>query len=402
MFNRVSIDDIFTRLSLNTAGNKIFEDPNLMTWAVFVTKVEKKNPEDIILAKLNSQYAPESLASMIEAAKKVSSTERFASVLQAQQRQVWFSTGESGDDIFKLLKLDETGTKLFESPQVTTWASYVDEFNKNAPNKKVSMLTLLARRYEEEDLVKMIEAAKKVPSTEDIAVKLQAELKASVGGGKSPENFFKMLKLDDTGEELFKSPAFPTWVSYVDHFNRKNSGEASSIFARLTKIYGEVKLAEMIETAIKTSTAETIAKRLQEQQNLQWLSKQKSPDDVFKLLKLDKLNSAVLSDVKLSAWLSYVKDFNLANPRKEESLLKTLTHQYKEVGAAKIIQQGKELSETKNLAEDLQVAQFTRWFRKGVSDDNIHKLLNVKTLDDPNMAIVDEYIKFYMEMMKTF
>ncbi|KAF1783226.1 hypothetical protein GQ600_26862 [Phytophthora cactorum] len=175
-----SIDDIFTQLSLKTAGSKIFEDPKFMTWVVYVTKAEKQNAGDVILAKLMTQYTPDSLAAMIAAAKKVSSTESLARVLQAQQRQVWLSTGESGDDIFKMIKLDEAGAKLFESPQFTTWASYVDEFNRNIPNKAVSMLTLLAKHYDDVDLGKMLEAAKKVPSTESIAAKLQSELKASL------------------------------------------------------------------------------------------------------------------------------------------------------------------------------------------------------------------------------
>ncbi|KAF1791224.1 hypothetical protein GQ600_19271 [Phytophthora cactorum] len=148
-----SIDDIFTQLSLKTAGSKIFEDPKFMTWVVYVTKAEKQNAGDVILAKLMTQYTPDSLAAMIAAAKKVSSTESLARVLQAQQRQ---------------------------SPQFTTWASYVDEFNRNIPNKAVSMLTLLAKHYDDVDLGKMLEAAKKVPSTESIAAKLQSELKASL------------------------------------------------------------------------------------------------------------------------------------------------------------------------------------------------------------------------------
>ncbi|KAG2856501.1 hypothetical protein PC129_g13062 [Phytophthora cactorum] len=396
-----SIDDIFTQLSLKTAGSKIFEDPKFMTWVVYVTKAEKQNAGDVILAKLMTQYTPDSLAAMIAAAKKVSSTESLARVLQAQQRQVWLSTGESGDDIFKMIKLDEAGAKLFESPQFTTWASYVDEFNRNIPNKAVSMLTLLAKHYDDVDLGKMLEAAKKVPSTESIAAKLQSELKASVAGGKSPENFFRILKLDDTGTELFKSPEFPKWISYVDDFNAKNPGEAVPILAKLTKLYGEATLSEMIEVAKKVSTTESIAKKLQAQQNLQWLSKQKSPDDVFKLLKLDEPSLAILTDPKLSAWGSYLMVFNSKNPGKETTLIATLTSHYTDLGVAQLLQEGKKFTQTKKIAEDLQSAQFARWFYDGKTKKDLLSIMKLKKATwrgDPNAVIIREYMKFYNAM----
>ncbi|KAG3240642.1 hypothetical protein PI124_g14464 [Phytophthora idaei] len=373
LLKKTSIDDIFTQLSLKTAGSKIFEDPKFMTWVVYVTKAEKQNAGDVILAKLMTQYTPDSLAAMIAAAKKVSSTESLARVLQAQQRQVWLSTGESGDDIFKIIKLDEAGANFFESPQFTTWASYVDEFDRNIPNKAVSMLTLLAKHYDDVDLGKMLEAAKKI------------------------------LKLDDTGTELFKSPEFPKWISYVDDFNAKNPGEAVPILAKLTKLYGEATLSEMIEVAKKVSTTESIAKKLQTQQNLQWLSKQKSPDDVFKLLMLDEPSLAILTDPKLSAWGSYLMVFNSKNPGKETTLIATLTSHYTDLGVAQLLQEGKKFTQTKKIAEDLQSAQFARWFYDGKTMEDLPSILKLKKATwrgDPNAVIIHEYMKFYNAMMK--
>ncbi|KAG6953581.1 hypothetical protein JG687_00012314 [Phytophthora cactorum] len=304
-------DDIFTTLQLNKAGNKIFEDPKFITWVVYVAKVEKHNPEEVILSKLMTQYTPESLATMIAAAKKVSNAEGLATLLQAQQRRVWMNAGESGDDVFKLLRLDDTGTKLFETPQFTTWTSYVDDFNRNNHNEAVSSISLLAKRYNEATLSEMLEAAKKVSSTESIATKLQT------------------------------------------------------------------------------------------QQNELWLSQKKSPDDVFKLLKLNEPDLAVLIDPKLSAWSSYLKEFNLANPGKETTLLATLTSHYTDLGVAQLLQEGKKFTLTKEVSEDLQNAQFARWFYEKKTQDDIFNLLNLKRdtwLTDSDTMILREYNRFYKKV----
>ncbi|ETL36440.1 hypothetical protein L916_11574 [Phytophthora nicotianae] len=314
LLKRKTTDDIFKTLELNTAGKKIFEDPKFITWVVYVTKVEKQNPEEIVLSKLMAQYTPYSLAKMIASAKKVSNTEGLAILLQAQQRRVWMDTGKSGDDVFKLLKLDKTGSKLFKRSRFTTWTSYVDEFNRNNPNEAVSLFSLLTKRYNEATLSEMIEAAKKVSSTESIATKLQS------------------------------------------------------------------------------------------QQNKLWSSKKKSPDDVFKLLMLDKPNKAVLSDPKLRAFASYLKVFNLANPRKEATLLATLSHYYDDVNLGLLLQEGKKFPETKKIAEELQVAQFARWLKEGETFESLFKLLSRKKegwIIYPDMAFLKSYGDFYTTMMKT-
>ncbi|ETL33137.1 hypothetical protein L916_14351 [Phytophthora nicotianae] len=309
-----STDDIFKTLELNMAGNKKFEEPKFMTWVVQVAKVEKQNPEEMMLSKLMTQYTPDSLAKMIASAKKVSTTEGLAILLQAQQRRVWMDAGKSGDDVFKLLKLDETGSTLFKRSRFSTWTSYVDDFNRNNPNDAISLFSLLAKRYNEATLSEMIEAAKKVSSTESIATKLQS------------------------------------------------------------------------------------------QQNKLWLSKKKSPNDVFKLLKLNDPDLTVLTDPKLSAWTSYLNEFNRVNPGKETTLLATLTTHYTDLGVAQLLQQGKQLAQTKKISKELQTAQFARWFYDGKTQDDVFNLLLLKQntwRTDPDKIILQEYNKFYKEMMTT-
>ncbi|ETI39549.1 hypothetical protein L917_14148 [Phytophthora nicotianae] len=160
----------------------------------------------------------------------------------------------------------------------------------------------------------------------------------------------------------------------------------------------------MIEAAKKVSSTESIATKLQSQQNKLWLSKKKSPNDVFKLLKLNDPDLTVLTDPKLSAWTSYLNEFNRVNPGKETTLLATLTTHYTDLGVAQLLQQGKQLAQTKKISKELQTAQFARWFYDGKTQDDVFNLLLLKQntwRTDPDKIILQEYNKFYKEMMTT-
>ncbi|KAG1687540.1 hypothetical protein DVH05_004789 [Phytophthora capsici] len=395
-----STDDAFIKLELNKAGSRIFENPKLLTWAVYVTKVEKKNPEEIILARLSKQFTEGSLAKMIASAKLDSKTEGLATILQAQQRQVWVNAGKSSDEVFKLLQLDEAGTNLFRNQQFSTWTSFVDAFNRRNPEEAMSMLSTLAKTYDDVTLWKMLDAAKKVPKTEIIASKLQAQqLDAWLDAGKSTDEVFNLLKLHQTGDKLFKNPQLLTWVSYVEKFNKKDPDQAIAIFSKLAGIYDQVTLSSMLEAAKHVPSTKRIASYLQGQQNQHWLADGKSTDDIFKLLKLNTPSLKNLIDPRLDAWTSYMRAFNMANEGKETTLIATLTTHYKDRGLAQLLQEGTKFASTKKIAEELQTAQFARWLQLGKTEDDIFALLKLKLTTpttDPEAIVFYRY-KLFMD-----
>ncbi|KAK1941083.1 hypothetical protein P3T76_007789 [Phytophthora citrophthora] len=393
-----STDDAFLKLGLNTAGSKIFEDPKLLTWVVYVTKVEKQNPEEIILTRLSKQFTEGSLAKMIASAKQVSKTEGLATILQAQQRQVWLNAGKSSDDVFKLLQLDEAGTKLFKNQQFSTWTSFVDTFNRKNPEEAVSIFAKLVKTYDDFTLWKMLEAAKKVPKTEIIASKLQTQqIDAWLDAGKSTDDVFKLLKLHKTGDKLFKNPQMLTWVSYVEKFNKRDPDQAIAIFSKLAGTYDQVTLSSMLEAAKHVPSTKKIASYLQGQQNQHWLSDGKSTDDIFKLLKLDTPDLNILIDPRLDAWTSFMRAFNMANEGKEATLIATLTTHYTDHGLTQLLQEGTKFASTKKIAEELQVAQFARWMQLGKTEDDVFALLKMKPstpTTDPEAIVFYRYKEF--------
>ncbi|KAG7378420.1 hypothetical protein PHYPSEUDO_010120 [Phytophthora pseudosyringae] len=243
LLTQKSTDATFKTLELNMAGNKLFEDPKFITWVVYVAKVEKNNPEEVIFSKLMTQYTPNSLATMIAAAKKVPNTEGLAIMLQTQQRQVWLGAGKSSDDVFKLLELDRTGAKLLESPQFTTWTSYVEAFNRKNPGDEVSIVKKLTKSYDDATLASMVQEAMKVPSTETIAARLQNQQNQLWRSeGKSTDDVFKLLKLNEPSLEVLVDPKLNAWTSYLKAYNLANPGKETTLITTLTTHFGTYDL----------------------------------------------------------------------------------------------------------------------------------------------------------------
>nr|AEK80833.1 Avh175.2 [Phytophthora sojae] len=135
----------------------------------------------------------------------------------------------------------------------------------------------------------LIEVAKKVTSTETLALRLQGEqLQYWAALGKSPDEVFNLFTLGAAGERLFSKPEFAAWVKYVDDFNVKNPTKTTSTIPTLLYHHTDGTLAELIALAKKSDATNSIATKVGNAQMNAWLSSGKSADDVFMLLKLYK------------------------------------------------------------------------------------------------------------------
>lgn len=138
-------------------------------------------------------------------------------------------------------------------------------------------------------MFQLIEVAKKVTSTETLALRLQGEqLQYWAALGKSPDEVFNLFTLGAAGERLFSKPEFAAWVKYVDDFNVKNPTKTTSTIPTLLYHHTDGTLAELIALAKKSDATNSIATKVGNAQMNAWLSSGKSADDVFMLLKLYK------------------------------------------------------------------------------------------------------------------
>ncbi|GMF26210.1 unnamed protein product [Phytophthora lilii] len=91
--------------------------------------------------------------------------------LQKKQYNQWVADGLNPTDVMKRLQLD----KSLSSPYLNAVAFYVTLFNEKHATNKVSLIGILVAHYGDDQLATVIDAARRIKSTQTIATKLQFE-----------------------------------------------------------------------------------------------------------------------------------------------------------------------------------------------------------------------------------
>ncbi|KAE9260880.1 hypothetical protein PR003_g34166, partial [Phytophthora rubi] len=233
---------VFKLLTLDKAADDFLAHPNVNAWINYIKLFNEENPTKraSLIATLTAQYGDDGLAKIIEAAKRVPSTEDIAKRVQTEQLQRWLVGQKSTDEVFGLLALDKAADSLLASPQLNTWISYMKLFNEKNPTKKTSLIATLTAHYGDKGLTKIVEAAERVPSTATIAKRVQNEqIQRWLGHGKTPDKVFAMLNLDEAGTHFFMHPQMNTWVKYTDDFNKAYPDTEITLLSVLSKRFKE-------------------------------------------------------------------------------------------------------------------------------------------------------------------
>nr|AEK80741.1 Avh144 [Phytophthora sojae] len=283
------------------------------------------------------------------------------STVSVEKLREWLKRGKSTDDVFKLLTLDKAADDLLANPNLNAWINYIKLFNEENPTQKVSLIATLTAKYGDDGLAKLIEAAKKVPSTEDIAKRVQAEqLQSWLADMKTTKEVFALLALDKAADDLLASPLLNTWLSYMKLVN-EDSTKKTSLLATLTAHYGADGVSKMIESAKRVPSTATMAKRLENEQIRRWIADEMYPIDVFTLLKLDKSGAELFTQPQVNTWLKFVDDFGKANPNTEKTLFAVLQKRYDEPTLVQMLIKAKNIPSMESVAVRIQAEQTKFW-----------------------------------------
>ncbi|GMF27245.1 unnamed protein product [Phytophthora lilii] len=181
-YQKKSIDDVFTQLKSTNAGNKLFENPKLLTWLNYADDFTfKYGKEASPIATLTARYGDETLAQMILAARG------------------WF----------------------LSSPELSNWIKNLKLFNNKYSDKKTTLIATLSTTYGGEGLIKILDAAKKATSTNHLATNLdRALVQYWLDTRRSTAEVFTLLvKLQKEGDNLILNPLFTNWIRYVDDYH---------------------------------------------------------------------------------------------------------------------------------------------------------------------------------------
>ncbi|ETN20370.1 hypothetical protein PPTG_03393 [Phytophthora nicotianae INRA-310] len=193
----------------------------------------------------------------------------------------WAKDKQSPDLVFETIKRVQAADKLFENPLFPAWLEGIPE----------------------ETLVKMLAAARQIPSTKDIATKLQnVMIQGWLKAEKSPDDLFNLLRLGwmrDLG-----NPSFNIWVEYMGHFATRFPTKAKSIIPTLVRLKGAQQPYVMLELAKKDPSTKALATRLRtEQMKTPWEYR----DSVFKLFSAEVHVDDILTSPLFLTWTKYVK-----------------------------------------------------------------------------------------------
>ncbi|OWZ09237.1 RxLR effector protein [Phytophthora megakarya] len=370
--NHLATDKSFAKFDVGTAKSNVFESTRFQKWFNSVHKAYKQNVEEsevAVVTTLTKHYGDESLTKLLSEAKTSPNTKVIAEKLEDARLTKWLTEQKSVDDIFNLLKLDETGENVFKSPLLSSWVNYANKFQKN-PDE--IMFSTLKTHFDDETLAKMLVVAKEDSS--NIATKLEkVEFDQWLNSGKTSDDVFKLLSLNDDTGNLLKNPIFKTWVSYVTRTGKQSPYDF--VFSKLLARYDDLSLAKLIYAAKRDHAMSSIAEKLEVAQLKAWRKSGKSSDDVFKLLSLEKVGVVdLLKRSLLNVWMAYVKILK-KNP--DEVLLSKLRLRHSDEWLVKMLLVAENDYRSKDIANRLQGSLQKTWINDGKTADDVFSLLKL-------------------------
>ncbi|RLN51601.1 hypothetical protein BBJ29_009952 [Phytophthora kernoviae] len=280
-------DEAFAKVGLKVDEvADLLESPKWKTWATYITTHAPSKPDEAIAAAMTLRYGGDGVAKILASAANSANTKALAVKLEAAQ--------------------------LTRCPQLATWNSYLKLYNKKYPRKETTtMIDAFKASYGDEELLKMIISAENAKNAG--AVNMKDDLiKSWLNDPTHPANMFQNLKLDKSGDDFLTNPLLPTWVQYMNAFNKEYPHSATTMIQTFTKTYGEDKLATMLQAAAKVPGTEKVAENLQGAQFNLWMVQKKNPDDIFKLFKLESSTLATSSSADI--WRAYYRAYEKQNP----------------------------------------------------------------------------------------
>ncbi|CAI5728901.1 unnamed protein product [Peronospora farinosa] len=386
--NKISSHDAFGLLKLNKAEDGL-ASPLFSYWITYVKRFNKGNAGEskIVFDILMSEFGDVALARLIVAAKKGSTPNIAVLRLEKAQMKYWLKEKMiSAYDVFVLLKLNKADENLLTNPLFPYWSRYVKRFNKDNAGVRKSVLYILMLKYGNEDLARLIVAAKKgsTPNIDVLGLE-KAQMDYWLNNKISAYDVFVLLKLNKADDNLLTHPLFPYWSTYVKRVSAKYHQKKLSVVDILTpKYYSDVDLARLIVAAKKGSTPNDAVLELEKAQMEYWLNNKISSHDAFGLLKLNKAEDGLASPL-FSYWITYVKRFNKGNAGESKIVFDVLMSEFGDVALARLIvnaKKNKENEEINKNAVALGEEQLKYWLRKGESIDEVFEMLRLHTVED--------------------
>ncbi|ETK73882.1 hypothetical protein L915_19227 [Phytophthora nicotianae] len=354
-------DDAFKLVRLNEVDlDGIAYSPALNTWISYVNMLDNQHPDSTMLHRR--------IVNLLNVEPQLS----IHGITEKALLQTWKAREKTPDEAAKILGLKiANADEIMKNPAgLGTWISYVSMLKRNPYELLVKKY---ARSYGEGGLTAMLSAAKTDPNKQDIAIRLErTQLENWKTDGKTADEVFQLLQLDDKSNDILKNPVLTTWVSYA----QLNKGDPYGWLApKLMNSHDEANLAKMIVSAMAQNRHNDAANSLRILQLSNWRTNGKTAEDAFKLLGLNKAKGYnLLKDPALATWVLYVEKVRGEDPY--QLLFLKLKTFFSEEELLKMIMPAKR-SYSGRYSAQLLNAQYKYWLEEGKSADDIFDLLKL-------------------------
>ncbi|KAJ8566546.1 hypothetical protein ON010_g6574 [Phytophthora cinnamomi] len=207
--------DVFKLLNLDNQGPLLLYGWNVRAWVTYVTKLDEKNADEIILSVLKPYYTESMLARVVSQGKDESAD--MSAIFENIILYTWLREKKSADDVFNFV-LKRFGRDIFEFSDLDTWVSHTEEFGW---------------RLKQEMWLSESKAAKDV---------------------------FFQVHLNEEPSFLFKGLGLARWASYVKKLDPKNADEMM-----FSVLYTKKQLTKLLKAAKEIGETKDIATRLERQ-----------------------------------------------------------------------------------------------------------------------------------------
>eukprot|EP00644_Phytophthora_capsici_P011642 jgi/Phyca11/19596/fgenesh1_pg.PHYCAscaffold_50_\ len=387
-------DNVLVELGLKKSMETLLENPllNILTKYTEVYNVNYAAKKTTVIETLTRTFGDDKVARMLLAGRRESTTTKIAKQFQTDQLEMWLSSGQSVDDVYRLLNLpsrrdlvaDIGYNKLFgtwltfmnavslknpekmsaiftSSPLFKKWMLYVEDLDKKNPSNE----------YGDDTLYKMIDSAKKTTNTEALGLRLQ-----------NPDEVFKLYDLNYAGRRILSTSQFSAWTKYVDDLNAKNEGAFVLIVPTLRKYFSDDELFHIALAAKRSGETEAMGAKLEDAFVQFWTRRKDTPDNVLVELGLKKSMETLLESPLLNILTKYTEVYNVNYAAKKTTVIETLTRTFGDDKVARMLLAGRTESTTKKIAKQFQTDQLEMWLSSGQSVDDVYKLLNLPSRRD--------------------
>ncbi|KAE9192891.1 hypothetical protein PF005_g18287 [Phytophthora fragariae] len=365
-------------MRLNKAGSWLLYRPQFTDWLKYVDDLSVKNPAKgtSAFSTLTSHYGDAALYKMIEEAGDVLETKDLATKLQKELMQYWVTTAKSPDDVFRAMNRVKIENNILGYRDFTAWAKYADDFNAKYPEQSALMAPALRKYYSDGVLFKMTDEMISGGEFKSVATKIQDELSQLwLSSKKTPDDALVELGLGRTVDTLMESPLFNIWLKYTNAYSTRYPQDKSTVIEALTRTFGDIEVAMMLQKPQTTDATRTIAKQLESAQLEMWWSSGKSVDDVLNLLDL-RMNFQFTSDPLLNTWVSYIDRVLKENPGQATTLLTTLKPRFSDKALGQFLRAAMKFPSMEKAAITIQTEKIQGYLANNQPPVQVFKLLD--------------------------